>query len=76
MVWINIVESVKSIAGLKPSHSKTGAKLQTNFEVLDCKKASGLQKIINEDFNRRVFIQEEAAQKKKLFLRREGKSHE
>ena len=51
MAWINEIESAKSIADLKTSKTITGAKLQTNFEVLDSKIASGLQKIINGDFN-------------------------
>ena len=34
VVWINEIESAKSIADLKTSHSVTGAKLQSNFGVL------------------------------------------
>ena len=34
-IWINDIESVKSIADLKTSNTITGRKLQTNFEVLD-----------------------------------------
>ena len=45
-----------------PSHK---AVLQSNFEVLDSKKANGLKKIVNGDFKRSVFNQEEAAQKRK-----------
>ena len=56
--WINEIESATSIADLQTSYSITGPKLQTNFEVLDSKIASGLNKIINGGF-----IQEEAAQK-------------
>ena len=37
--------------------------MQTNFEVLDSKTASGLKEIIHGDCKRRVFTQEEAAQK-------------
>ena len=55
MVWISDIESAKSIADLKSSYSITGAKLQTHFEVLDFKVASGLKKIINGDVKRRVF---------------------
>ena len=47
----------------------TGAQLQTTFEVLDPKIASGLKKIINGDFKRLVFFQEEAAQKENAFSR-------
>ena len=56
------------LSHLKTSCSVIGAKLQTNFEVLDSKMASGLKKIINGGFKRRVFIQEKAAQKDKRFL--------
>ena len=69
MVWINEIESAKSVADLKTAHSVTGAKLQTNDEVLGSKKASGLKKIINGAFNkRRVSIQKEAAKKARRFL--------
>ena len=72
MIWINEIESAKSIADLKTTYAITGAKLQTNFDVLDSKIAIGLKKVINADFNRRVFIQEEAAQKeKRIFLGRQ-----
>ena len=36
-IWICEIESAKSIAELKTSSTITGAKLQTNFEVLDSK---------------------------------------
>ena len=62
MVCVNEMESAKSTADLKTSVGVAGAKLQTTFEVLD-----GLKKIINGDIARRVFLQEEAAQKKALF---------
>ena len=39
-IWINVVESAKSIAYLKTSYTFTAAKLQSNFEVLDSKIAS------------------------------------
>ena len=65
MVWISEMQSSKSIVELKTSYSITGAKLQTNFAVLESQIASALQKIINGDFKRRVFIQDEAAQKRK-----------
>ena len=61
VVWINEIESAKSVADLKMSYSITGAKLQTHFKVLDFKIASGLKKFTNGDFKRRVSIQEEAA---------------
>ena len=43
--------------------------MQTTVEVLDSKVPSGVKKIINGDVKRRVFVEEEAAQKvKKRFL--------
>ena len=67
-MWINEIESAKSIGDLKASYTITRAKLQTNCEALDAIIASGLKKIINGDFKRRVFVLEEAAQKAKRFL--------
>ena len=67
-IWINVVESAKSIAYLKTSYTFTAAKFQSNFEVLDSEIASC------EDFKKRVFIQEEAAQREKGFSR-ESKSY-
>ena len=74
MVWINGIESVKSTAELKTSNTIARSKLQTNFDVLDSDIVSGLKKIINGDFKRRVFIQEEAAKRRNAFSR-EDKSH-
>ena len=68
MLWINEIASAKSIAELKTSTTITRAVLQTDFEVLDSKKASGLKKITNGDFKRRVFIEGEDAQREKRFL--------
>ena len=68
MIWINEIEFAKSTAELKTSNTIIGAKLQTNFEALDSKIASGIKKIINGEFRRRVFTVEEAAQKEKRLL--------
>ena len=68
MVWINEIESAKSISDLKTLYAITGAKFLTNFEILNSRIASGLKKIINGDFKRRVFIQQTAARKKKRYL--------
>ena len=65
----------KSIAELKKPHTITGEKLQTNFMVLDSNTVNGLKKTINGDFKRRVFIEEEASQKEKSFLKRKSKLH-
>ena len=73
MVWINEIESAKSIADLKKSDTITGSKLQAHSEAHGSTMAS-LKKITIGDFKRRVFIQEEATKKNKA-LSREGKSH-
>ena len=57
---ISETEPAKSVAELKMSNKITGAKLQTNFEV-DSKIASGLKNVINGDFKRRLFIEEDLA---------------
>ena len=67
MIWINEIASAESDAKLKTSFSITGAELQTNFEVLDSQTVRGLKEIINGDF-KRVFFQQEAAQKEERFL--------
>ena len=67
---INEMDSAKSMADLETSQTITGAKLQTNFEVLDSTLASGLKKIINGDFKTSVFTREETVQKEQLFLTR------
>ena len=68
LAWINEIESEKFVAHLIKSKTITGAKLQTNFEVPDSETPRCLKKIINGDFERRVIIQEEAAQTEKRFL--------
>ena len=68
VVWMSEIESAKCIVDLKTPYSIIGQKFHTNLEFLDPKTASGLKKIINEDFKRRVFIQEEAAPKEKRSL--------
>ena len=40
VVWTNEIESAKSIADLKTSHSVTGAKLQSNFGVIGWRMVS------------------------------------
>ena len=68
MIWIKEIEPAKCIAELKTSHSITGAQLQTNFEVPDSKIARWSQEDHQRRLQRRVLIQEEAAQKEKRFL--------
>ena len=59
MMWTNNIESAKSIADMRTSYSITGAKLKTNFEVLDSQNSEGSQ----EDHQRRL-------EKKGLHLRK------
>ena len=66
---MNEVVSVESIADLKTSYSITGPSCrQTSSFLIRKKRLVGLKKIINGDFRRNIFIQEEAAQKETRFL--------
>ena len=67
MLWIKEVEMVESVDGLKSSCSGIS---MPNFEVLDARIASALNKIIhNSHFKRRISLEEQKAQKQDLFLR-------
>ena len=61
MLWINEVEMVESVDDLKSSCSVRGIRMP-DFEVLDAKIASALNRIIhNIQFKRRVSLEEEKA---------------
>ena len=69
MLWIKEVELVDSVDGLKSSCSIRGIQLP-NFEVLDARIASALNRIIhNSHFKRRISLEEQKAQKQDRFLR-------
>ena len=69
MHWIKEVEMVDSVDDLKSSSSVRGIQIP-NFEVLDAKIASALNRIIdNSHFNRRISLEEQQAQKEDRFLR-------
>ena len=69
MLWIKEAELVDSVDDLKYSCSVKGIHMP-NFEVLDAKIASALNKIIhNSHFKRRVSLEEQKAQKEDRFLR-------
>ena len=66
LLWINEVELVDSVDDLKSSSSVRGIQMP-NFEVLDAKIASALNRIIhNTQFKRKVSLEE---QKEDHFLR-------
>ena len=68
MQWIKEVELVDSVDELR-SLSSTRGILMPNFEVLDARIASALNKIIhNSHFKRKISL-EEKAQKEDRFLR-------
>ena len=69
MHWIQEVEMVDSVVVLMSSSSIRA--LQTpNFEVLDAKIASALNRIIHSTlFKRRISLEERKAQKQDRFLR-------
>ena len=69
MQWIEEVELVDSVDELRSSSSTRGISVP-NFEVLDARIASALNKIFhNSHFKRRVSLEEEKAQKQDRFLR-------
>ena len=69
MLWIKEVELVESVDDLKSSLSVRGLRMP-NFEVLDAKIASSLNRIIhNTQFKRKVSLEEQKAQKEDRFLR-------
>ena len=69
MQWIKEVEMVDSVDELRSSSSIRGISL-LNFEVLDARIASALNKIIhNSHFKRRISLEEQKAQKQDRFLR-------
>ena len=69
MLWIKEVEFVHSVDDLKSSCSIRGTQTP-DFEVLDAKIASALNRIIhNTQFKRKVSLEEQKAQKENRFLR-------
>ena len=69
MQWIKEVEMVDSVDDLRSSSSIRGISMP-NFEVLDARIASALNKIIhNSHFKRRISLEEQKAQKQDRFLR-------
>ena len=69
VLWIKEVELVESVDDLKSSCSVRGFQIP-KFEVLDAKIASVLNRIINNtQFQRKVSLEEQKAQKEYRFLR-------
>ena len=69
MLWIKEVEMVESVDDLKSSCSVRGMQMP-DFEVLDAKIASALNRIIhNTQFKRKVSLEEQKAPKEHRFLR-------
>ena len=69
MQWIKEVELVDSVDELRSSSSTRGISMP-NFEVLDARIASALNKIIhNSQFKRRISLEEQQVQKEDRFLR-------
>ena len=68
MQWIKEVELVDSVDELRSSSSTRGISMP-NFEVLDARIASALNKIIrNSHFTRKISLEEQKAQKEDRFL--------
>ena len=69
MLWIKEVEMVDSVDDLRSSSSVRGIRMP-DFEVLDARIASALNRIIhNSHFKRRISLEEQKAQKEDRFLR-------
>ena len=69
MLWIKEVEMVDSVDDLMYSWSVRGIQMQ-NFEVLNVRIASALNRIIhNTQFKRKVSLKEQKAQKEDRFFR-------
>ena len=69
MLWIKEVEMVESVDDLVSSRSFRGTH-EPNFEVLDARIASALNRIIqNTSFKKKVSLEETKAQKIRRFLR-------
>ena len=69
MQWIKEVELVDSVDDLRSSSSTRGISMP-NFEVLDARIASALNKIIHDShFIRKISLEEQKAQKEDRFLR-------
>ena len=69
MQWIKEVELVDSVDDLRSSSSIRGISMP-DFEVLDARIASALNKIIhNSHFKRKISLEEQKAQKEDSFLR-------
>ena len=69
MLRIGEVEMVDSVVELNSSRSVSGKNFQ-NFELLDARIASALNKIIqNSHFKKKVSLEEQKAQKEDWFLR-------
>ena len=67
MLWITEVELVDSVDDLKSSYSVRGIRMP-DFEVLDVKIASALNRIIhNTRFKRKVSLEEQKASQKRQF---------
>ena len=68
LLWIKEVEMVESLDELKSSRSVCGEDFP-NFEMLDAKIASALNKIIeNSQFKKKVSLEEQKTQKEDRFL--------
>ena len=69
MLWIREVEMVNSVDDSKSSSSVRGSRMP-DFEVLDARIASAMNRIIhNSHSKRRVSLEEQKAHKENRFLR-------
>ena len=70
MLWIKEVETAPSVDDLKSSRSIQGITPCPDFELLDARIASSLNKIIQTScFKKKVSLEEQKTQKADRFLR-------
>ena len=70
MLWINEVEMVDSVDDFQTSCAMQGKTHFSNFEMLDARIASALNKIIkNSYFKKKVCLEELKSQKEDRFFR-------
>ena len=69
VLWIKELEMVDSVDDLKSSRSIQGKTHFPNFQMLDARIASALNKIVyNSYFKKKVSLEEQKAQKEDRFL--------
>ena len=70
MSWIREIEAAQNIDDFRTSHSTTGEKHKPNLKMLDAKIATALKILTITNFRKKVYLEEQKAQKDNRFPRR------